>query len=161
MPLIHQKDEFLKNLANMIKGAQILEVPILWSEHAPEHIGKTIPQISKLLASMKPIEKISFSCCGDANFMQALGMLKRKQILICGIEAHICIYQTAMDLINLGYDVSVVADCVSSRTEKNKQIGLERIKELGGMLTSIEMALCELLRIAEGEKFRKILEIIK
>jgi len=93
--------------------------------------------------------------------MRELRALNRKQILITGIETHICVYQTAMDLINLGYEVEVVADAVSSRTVENKEIGLEKVRDGGGKLTSTETALFELLKVAEGEKFKEILQIMK
>ena len=160
-PLIHQKEELLKNLTNIIKSAQILGVPILWTEQAPQKIGKTITFISGLLKDLKPVEKIAFSCCGDANFVSSLGALGRRQILLTGIEAHVCVYQTAQDLINLGFDVYAVADAVSSRTAENKQIGIERIRESGGSITSTETTICELLKVAEGEKFKEIIQMLK
>jgi len=160
-PLVHQKENLLKNLTNIIKSAQILGVPILWTEQAPQKIGKTISFISGLLNDLKPIEKVTFSCCGDVNFVSSLGVLERRQILLTGIEAHVCVYQTAQDLIRLGYDVYAVADAISSRTAENKQIGLERIRESGGSITSTETAVCELLKVAEGEKFKEIIKLIK
>ena len=159
--LMYNKEKFLENLAILIKGAKVFGTPILYSEQAPDKIGRTIAPIAELLDGIKPIEKVTFSCCADAAFMQALGALGQKQILLAGIEAHVCVYQTAIDLVNLGYDVHVVADAVSSRTEENKQIGVERMKESGTTLTSTEMALCELLQRAEGAKFKKILKLIK
>ena len=158
---IDLKNELAANLQKLIRGAQILSIPVLCSEQAPGKIGKTIPEIAQLLAGVPIIEKNSFSCWGEVRFIEALGALDRRQILIAGIETHVCVYQTAADLINAGYDVSVVADAVSSRMPQNKVIGLEKIKEAGGSVTSIETALCELLRRAEGEKFREILKLIK
>ena len=149
------------NLTSMIRGARILGIPVLWTEQAPEKIGKTIPEIKKLLDNSQPIAKISFSCCGDALFMQALAGFSARQVLLVGIETHVCVYQTAMDLVHFGYEVQVVSDAVSSRTKKNKEIGFERIRAAGASLTSTETALCELIRVAEGDHFKKILELIK
>lgn len=160
MPMMSEKTELIKNAIGMIKGAQILGLPIIATEQAPAKIGRTINEIAELLKS-KPIEKITFSCCADAAFMQALGAVDRKQILVIGIETHVCVYQTVQDLVNLGYDVQVVSDAVSSRTEKNKLIGLQRIREVGAGTTGTETALCELLRVANGEKFKGILNLIK
>lgn len=159
--VMFQKESTLKNIAHMIQGAKILTIPILWTEQAPQKIGKTVSVIAELLKNSIPLEKITFSCCADANFMQALGAINRRQILIVGIETHVCVYQTACDLVNLGYDVQVVADAVSSRTQENRELGLERIKEIGAEITSTEMAVCELLKRAEGEKFKHILKLIK
>ena len=160
-PLIYQKDIFLKNLLGMIKGAQILEIPILATEHVPKKIGKTIPEIAGLLTGVKTITKNTFSCLGEPLFTQELGALGRPNILIAGVETHICVYQTARDLVSAGYNVQVVTDAVSSRTAHNKVIGIERIKDSGGSVTSVETVVCELLQVAEGEKFKKILALIK
>jgi len=159
--LMHGRETLFENLQRMIKGAQILGIPIIWTEQNPKGLGPTIPEVAHFLSDCQPIGKLSFSCCGDEDFMQKLRSLNRKQILITGIEAHICVYQTAMDLINLGYEVEVVADAVSSRTVENKEIGLEKVRGGGGKLTSTETAIFELLKVAEGEKFKEILQIMK
>jgi len=159
--LMQGKEVLFENLQRMIKGAQILGIPIIWTEQNPRGLGPTIPEVAPLLSNSQPIHKLSFSCCGNEDFMRELRALNRKQILITGIEMHICVYQTAMDLINLGYEVEVVADAVSSRTVENKEIGLEKVRDGGGKLTSTETALFELLKVAEGEKFKEILQIMK
>lgn len=160
--LMDQKEALFANLERIIKGVRVLELPILWTEQVPEKLGETTPKIRELLVdSAQPISKSSFSCCGHRPFMDALKGLQRKQVLLTGIETHICVYQTALDLLNLGYEVHLVTDAVSSRTAKNKQIGIERIREAGALPTSTEMALFELLRVAEGDKFRQIARIVK
>jgi nicotinamidase-related amidase len=93
--------------------------------------------------------------------MGALKATRRKQVLLAGIESHVCVYQTCRDLLDLGYEVQVVADAISSRAPENRQIGLERMKEAGATVTSTEMALFELLRVAEGPKFKEITKIVK
>jgi nicotinamidase-related amidase len=159
---MHQKETLFANLERMIKGAQVLDMPIIWTEQVPDKLGETTPEIGKLLLeSARPISKVSFSCCGNEPFMAQLKTLHRQQILLTGIETHICVYQTALDLLNLGYEVEVVADAVSSRIAENKQLGLERMKEAGARLTSAEMALFELLRAAEGPQFKAITKIVK
>ena len=99
---MHEKEALFNNLQKLIKGAQILEVPILWTEQNPEGLGATMPEVAHLLSQIQPIPKRSFSCCGEERFMQELKELNRKQILLAGIETHICIYQTAIDLLDLG-----------------------------------------------------------
>jgi len=158
---MENKIDFLRNLLSCIKGAEILGLPILWTEQVPEKIGKTIPEVADLLKKHTPIKKISFSCYRNSDFLKAFKKLKRKQVLIVGIEAHVCVYQTAQDLLAAGCEVLVVADAVSSRTLRNRDLGFERIKTIGGSLSSVEMALCELLRTATGEKFKQILSLIK
>ncbi len=155
------KEALAENLQKIIKGAQVLEIPLLVTEQKPILLGPTIPEIKNLLPHSQPISKSSFSCCGEQKFLNKLSALNCKQLLLAGIEAHICIYQTALNLLDKGYEVQVLADCVSSRTEENKKLGLEKIKEAGGSITSAEIALFELMRIAEGDKFRKISKIVK
>ncbi len=160
--LMHEKETFFTNVERMVRGAQTLDIPIIWTEQVPEKLGHTIPQLQEpLLKTAQPIPKISFSCCGNQPFMEALQALDRKQVLITGLETHICVYQTVQDLLKIGYEVQAVTDALSSRTIENKQIGLERMKAAGASLTSTEMALFELLRVAEGDKFRTISKLVK
>lgn len=159
--LMHKKEVLFENLQKIIKGAKALGIPILWAEQNPKGLGPTVPEVANLLSNNQPISKMKFSCCGSDHFIKALRELNRKQILIVGIETHVCVYQTAIDLLDSGYEVQIVADAVSSRTEENKRIGLEKTRDAGAALTSIETALFELLRVAEGEKFKEILKIVK
>jgi nicotinamidase-related amidase len=160
--LMHQKEMLFENLQKIVKGAQVLELPIIWNEQLPEKLGPTLPELANLLATTtQPIAKTSFSCCGNPPFVAALKATRRKQVLLTGIEAHVCVYQTCLDLLNLGYEVQVVTDAISSRTAENRQIGLKRMKAAGATLTSTEMALFELLRVAEGPKFKEITRIVK
>lgn len=161
VPLMPEKEELIRNIQGMIKGTRILGIPILWSEQVPEKIGDTISEVSELLKGIQPIEKVSFSCCLNKRFIEALNQLNRNQILVTGIETHVCVYQTVVDLIKEGFEVQVIVDAVSSRTMQNKQIGLERIKAVGGGLTSLETIACELLRTSTHQQFREVLEIIK
>jgi len=158
---MHGKELLFKNVQKLIKGIQVLGIPILWVEQNPQGLGPTIPEIADILSNIQPISKMSFSSCGNERFVQALKALNRKQVLIAGIEAHVCVYQTAADLVDLGYEVQVVADAVSSRTIENKEIGLQKMRDSGVSLTSVETALFELLKVAEGEQFREILKIVK
>lgn len=158
---MHKKEELLENFQKLVKGAQVLGVPMLWTEQYPEGLGPTVPEIAEHLKDIQPITKRSFSCCANHQFVQSVENLRRKQIVIAGIETHVCVYQTTMDLLRLGYEVQVVADAVSSRTIENKQIGLQRMSNAGVILTSTEMILFELLRVAEGPKFKEILKIVK
>ena len=155
------KQALFENLQKIIKGIQALEIPILWVEQNPEGLGSTIPEVAELLAGINPISKLSFSCCKNERFIQALKAANCNQILIVGIEAHICVYQTAMDLVKLGHEVEVVTDAVSSRTVENKNVALQKMSRAGVSLTSTEMALFELLEVAEGEQFKEILKIVK
>jgi nicotinamidase-related amidase len=159
--LMHEKETLFANLRKLISGAKALGLPILWAEQVPEKMGPTVPEVAELLTGLKPIAKSAFSCWGDARFREAAAALKRKQVLIAGIETHVCVYQTAQDLAAEGFAVQVVADAVSSRAAENKALGLERIRFASASLTSVEMCLMELLRTAEHPAFREILKVIR
>jgi len=159
--LMHNKEEFYKNVVRMIEGAGVLDIPIIWNEQLPDKLGETLPQIKSALEGAQPLIKKSFSCCGNSSFVTQLKDLKRKQILLVGMETHVCVYQTAQDLLADGFEVFVVADAVSSRSADNKQVGLTVMQDLGARLTCVEMALLEMLQTAEGEKFKKVIQIVK
>jgi nicotinamidase-related amidase len=155
--------EFLfANIERLIKIAQIMEIPILWTEQAPEKIGATVEPIAQLLSPrLKPIPKRSFSCYACPEFRQSIDALGRRHVIICGIETHVCIHQTARDLKLHGYEVSVVADAVSSRTQNNKTIALEDLRQKGVTITSAEMAVCALMGGADHPKFKDVMANIK
>ena len=153
---MYAKDSLFKNLKKLIQGMRVLEVPILWAEQNPK--GQ---EIAGLLTDLQPISKYSFSCYQNQEFRQALESLGRHTVLVAGIETHVCVYQTVRDLRKANYDVELVADAVSSRTSENKQIGLDKCKATGASITSVETALFELLEVAEGDRFKKLLDVIK
>jgi len=159
--VMHEKEKLFRSLELIIKGMKILDVPILWMEQIPSKLGPSIQQVSSLMEGDKPIEKFSFSCCQEPQFLEKFKALGRNQVLLTGIETHICIYQTGYELLNQGYKVQVAADCVSSRTLENKEIGLKRLVQSGGQITSVEMILFELMREARGDKFKQIVKLIK
>ena len=159
--LMHGKDALFKNIQILIQAARILEMPILLCQQVPDALGPTVPEIAELLTDVQPMNKAAFSCCGADRFIGKLSESSRNQVLLCGIEAHICVYQTVVDLLGKGFKVDVVADAVSSRSPDNKQIALNRLAAEGARITSVEMALFELLRTAEHPKFRQIAKLIK
>ncbi len=159
--LMHAKEVLFKNIQILIQAAQILNIPILWCQQCPAALGPTVPEIAELLAGNEPVNKFAFSCCGDEAFNARLNELARNQVLLCGIETHVCIYQTAIDLLAKGFRVDIPADAVSSRTLDNKQIAIRRMAGMGVNITSVEMALFELLRTAEHPKFRQVAKLMK
>ena len=159
--LMHDREQLYDNLQILVKGARILELPIFWLEQYPEGLGPTIPELAELLPDLEPMPKVCFSGCGLEEFAQKLRSARRQQILVCGIETHICVYQTVRDLLVGGYHVQVVADAVSSRTAANRQIGLDRVAALGAQITSVEMALFELLREAGTPPFKEIARLVR
>jgi nicotinamidase-related amidase len=159
--LMDDKERIYKNVGILIQGVMLLDVPIIWTEQAPEKLGQTLPEIAGLLDGLTPLPKTTFSCCGDPDFLSALRNLDRKQILLTGIETHICVYQTARDLLESGYEVYLLSDAVSSRTEENRRLGIARMKDLGAIVTGTEMALFEMLEKAEGDTFKAISRLIR
>jgi len=158
---MYRRELLFENVRRIIKGAQVLDIPILLTEQNPKGLGPTIPEVTELLPNVQRIPKLSFSCCGDEVFSKELSSLQRCQVLLAGIEAHVCLYQTTVDLIASGYEVHAVADAISSRTAENRVVGLQKMKDAGASITSVETALFELLRAAEGPRFRQIIDIVK
>jgi len=159
---MHDRESLLTNATKIIHGAKILGIPVIWTEQNPGGLGSTLPEIRNYIhADSEPVVKLSFSCCAEPVFMETLKATGRKQILVMGIESHVCVCQTILDLLDMGYETHIVCDAVSSRTPENKAIGVERSKQAGAIITSVEMALFELLKVAEGDKFKQILKIVK
>jgi nicotinamidase-related amidase len=159
--MVHESDMLIANLKNLIQGLRIMGIPIVWLEQYPEGLGPTNEELAIHLTGLKPIRKISFNACKNPAFIEAIEKIERKQVLLAGIETHICVYQTALGMKSLGNEVQVVVDAVSSRTLLNKKIGLERMKDEGIAVTSVEMAIYELMQTADGEEFKQILQLLK
>ena len=155
------KQDLLDNAQKIIRGVQVLDIPILATEQVPAKLGSTISEIARHLSGVKVFDKENFSCWMDQSFREELMALGRKQILLIGIEAHVCVYQTAMDLLESGYEVQVVTDAVSSRTPQNKITGIQKMAAGGAGITSTETALFELLKTAADPKAKQIFQIVK
>ncbi len=156
---MHEKLFLLENLKKLVSGTKTFKIPIIVTEQIK--IGKTIPEIAGLTEDVQPFTKGEFSCLGNEGIMNHLKGLKKRQVIVSGIEAHVCVYQTTLDLLERGYEVHVVADAVSSRTQRNKEIALERMVQEGAKLASTEMVLFELIRTAEDPRFKDIFRIVK
>jgi nicotinamidase-related amidase len=150
-----------KNIGKLLRAGKLLDVPVLYTEQYPKGLGSTIEPLKALIGEAVRFEKLSFSCCGSDTFMKYLRSLGRIDILVVGMETHVCVYQTCVELLDFGYNVHLVTDAVSSRSEENRRIGIRCIERAGGVLTSTEMAIFELLRIADGDTFRAISKIVK
>ncbi len=160
--LMYEKEKMVKGLEAMIQGMKVLGVPIIWMEQIPSKLGPTSEPIAALMNGQAlPIEKSSFSCCREPGFMDQFKALGRNQVLITGIETHICVFQTGYELMELGCQVQVAADCVSSRTRENREIGLSRLAQAGAQITSVEMAFFELMKEAKGDTFKQVVKLIK
>jgi nicotinamidase-related amidase len=159
--VMHDREGLIRNCAILIQIAHALEIPVLWCEQAPRALGPTVSDLKNLLNGNQPIEKTSFSGGGEVVFNKRLEEIGRPVVILCGIESHVCVFQTAADLIGRGLKVHVIADAVSSRTVENKEIGLARMSAAGAVISSTEMLLFELLKDARHEKFRQLAALIK
>jgi nicotinamidase-related amidase len=156
-----EKEKVFSNAIKLIKGFKALSLPIIVTEQIPQKLGPTIAPIAQELAGIPFISKESFSCWGEMRFREQLEGLSRRHVVLLGIETHVCVYQTALDLIANGYVVHLAADAVSSRTPENRQIGIDAIKSAGGKITSTEMVLFEILRTAADPMAKEFFKIVK
>ncbi len=158
---VHQSERTISNVCRMIQGAQALEMPILWLEQTPSKLGPSVDAVANLMAGKKPLAKHTFDACSSAEFLSYVKAANVRSWLICGMEAHICVYQTAQSMIKLGYYVEVVSDAVSSRDEDNKILALNKcaLQRIG--LTSVEMSLYEILGDCLSPEFKSILALVK
>lgn len=159
--IMHDSEELLANLSKLIQGANLLEIPIIWLEQYPKGLGPTADVLQEYLVENEPIAKMSFSAYGNEIFSEELRNSNRNNILVAGIESHICVYQTVRDLLHADLNVEVVVDCISSRTRRNSEIGINKMNALGAKQTSVEMVLFELLGTAEHPNFKEISKLIK
>ena len=159
--VMHDKDKLLANAVGVVRGARILNLPAIVTQQVPSKLGPTVPAIAREMQGITPVDKESFSCWDNKIFREKLETFSRNNIIVCGIECHVCVYQTVVDLIENGYMVHVVADAVSSRTKENRRIGLTAMEKRGAKLTSAEMLLFELLRTAADPKAKEIFKIVK
>jgi len=155
-----EREALVEQARKLVQGVLALEVPIVWTEQNPDGLGPTVPELAALLPG-RPFVKRSFSCFGAAGFAEALAGLGRRQVVLAGIESHVCVWQTACHAVESGYEVHVCADAVSSRTASNRDLGLQKARDAGCILTSVETALFELLAEASGPAFKQILQIVK
>lgn len=159
--VMFDKENLFADTVRLIKGFRALNLPIIVTEQIPAKLGNTLPQIADEIDGFNPIAKESFSCWDENNFREKLETFSRRHVVLSGIETHVCVYQTALDLIDNGYNVYLVADAVSSRTPENRQIGIEAMKKAGAHVTSTEMVLFELLRTAADPKAKDFFKIVK
>ena len=156
-----EKVLIVKNLKKLINLAKIMKISIVLTEQYPKGLGSTIPQIKRLLPAIDPIEKIEFSCLGSDKFNKVITELKAKTLIVAGIEAHICVTQTAIEALSNGYVVCVVSDAISSRIIEDKITALERMRHEGVVIVSTEMLIYELLKKAGTPEFKEMLKYVK
>lgn len=161
MPVIHDGEAITRNIERLIRGCRILDVPLLLTEQYVKGLGCTIAPIRDAANETTPIEKMCFSAFANGEVLAEMRSLKKKQILVAGIETHVCVHQTVGDLLANGYEVTLIADAVSSRTAANRDIAIRRMTSEGAKLSSTEMALFELLFESGTDEFRAISKLVK
>jgi nicotinamidase-related amidase len=161
MPAIFERKRVVQNVVRLLRSAAIMGVPYLATEQYRKGLGATLPEVAEAVAEFAPLEKVAFSACGADGFLPALRAQRVSDVLLCGVEAHVCVLQTCMDLLEQKFRVFVVADAVSSRTLENACFGLERMRDAGAVVVSTEMALFELLERAGTEEFKQVLPLVK
>lgn len=160
-PVMYKKVGFLGKTKKLIQGLEELSVPIIVTEQYPKGLGETITEISTLIDGFLPIEKSTFSCYDSPVFIDALKKENAPNVILCGIESHVCLLQTAIDLKAAGYLPIVVADCTTSRNELDKLYALDRFRYEGILITSCESILFELTQNSKSEHFKAISKIVK
>lgn len=157
---LFERERVLHNVCTLLEGAKVLGVPVLATTQYRERMGGLVPEVQERLYGAPVLDKMAFSCWGHP-FQEELRRIHRRQILLCGVEAHICVGQTARDVIAAGYAVHLVEEAVSSRAESNARLGLEKMRLSGVVPESVESALYELLGRAGTPAFREILKLIR
>ncbi len=163
LPPIFQREQLVRNSQLLIRSAGILKVPALVTTQYSKGLGATVPDIASLLSGTEPVDKALFSCFGSDAFCSLLKRLpgQRTTLLLCGMESHICVTQTALSALREGYLVHVASDAVSSRTEWNWKIGLERMRAAGAVISSTEMIIYEMMRSSSSAAFKELLPYLK
>ena len=161
LPKIHEGEAVAAHAIKLIRFAREMDMPLLWTEQYPKGLGPTVESVARELQGCTAFEKMSFGCLGDASIAAALEDTKRRQLLLTGIETHVCVMQTALFAMDTGYEVFIPRDAVGSRSPEEYAAGLHRLDKAGAQLVTTEMALFELLREAGTPEFKKALPLIK
>ena len=161
-PIMTSFDEVAARIAVMVQGCQLLGVPIIVTEQYPQGLGRTATEIAQHLPdNIQPIEKLAFSSCGVPEFDLQLREQHIEQVIIVGIEAHICVSQTAHDLLQLGYQVHLISDAIGARFAHNREVALTKMQRSGAILSSVEMALFEMMKSSDAAEFKAVQKLIK
>ncbi len=158
---MEEKDELLRKSLVLLEGLKILDIPLFLTEQYPRGLGPTVEEISNALGPIAAIEKATFSCCDEPDYRKLLEDSGRKTLIVCGIEAHVCVLQTVMDLVASGYTPVVVEDCISSRNPADKRVAIHRMRTEGAVITTCESILFELTRVSGTDEFKAISRLVK
>ena len=160
-PFIFDNEKLTKNVTKLIEGLKIIGIPIFITEQYVKGLGPTIGPVTAILENHPRIEKMSFSCCDEPQVMEGIAFSGKENIIIAGIESHVCVLQTVTDLVQNGYHPVVVEDCISSRNENDKHMAIHRMRQEGATITTCESILFELLRSSGTEQFKGVSRLVK
>ena len=161
VPVLSKNEETLNNIKHLLNGADIYNVPIIVSEQVPEKLGSTISELDDFLKKAKVFRKKTMSCCGEIGFVKYLTEREITQIAVCGVEAHVCVLQTSLDLLKNGFQVHMVCDAITTRIPYSKEIAIEKMKNAGVIPSSVETLLFEMAYTAGTEEFKKLQQLFK
>jgi nicotinamidase-related amidase len=159
--VMDQRQKVIANCRRLVEGAAILGVPAIVTEQYPKGLGPTEEELRGTLSSCTPVVKLSFSCCGEPAFMERLEAIDRRKVILCGMETHVCVLQTCLDLLREGFDVHLASDASCSRSRENWLTGIEMMRDAGAVITSTETVLFQLLREAGTVEFKAISKLVK
>ncbi|WP_114324789.1 isochorismatase family protein [Candidatus Colwellia aromaticivorans] len=159
--IVQQSDLVIENTKKLIQCCKLLSIPIIWLEQNPKGLGATVPELSELMGESIVNEKVHFNALFEQPIKEVIKATDKKRWLVVGIEAHVCVYQTVLGLLNENYKVDVVSDCISSRLQSNIDLALLNMRESGASITSLEMCVFEMMKSAKINNFREILSVIK
>jgi nicotinamidase-related amidase len=161
LPHMHEEAILLRNSARLIDGLKVLGIPFLITQQYTRGLGNSHPKILRRLTDIRYIEKISFSCCNEPQFISDLKKSGKRDVILLGIESHVCVLQTCLDLMAKGFVAVVVSDCISSRNQNDKTVAIERMRQEGAVITTYESILFELTSEAGTDTFREVSKIVK
>lgn len=158
---VKNHEQVLERLCVLLPAARKLDIPIIWVEHVPEKLGATHPEVAKHLEGLTPLAKDTFNACYNKDFIEQLSYHEAEQVLMVGVESHVCILQTAEGILERGLKLQIVTDAVSSRNGADRQVALDRLTQAGAKMTTTEILLFELLKTPKHPQFREVLSLLK
>lgn len=161
LPAIEGHERVLRGSLQLLRLARILDLPVVITTQYQKGLGPTVPEVLAEAPGVEPLDKTSFGCFGNAPFRERLAAVGRRQLVVCGIEAHICVTQTVLGALEAGYEVHVASDATGSRAASNAELGWRRMERSGALLSSSEMAIYELLGRSDSSAFKQMLPFLK
>ena len=161
IPVMGKKERVVENINKLVHLSKLFDFPVILTEQYPKWLGLTLPELVEILPQYKPISKLHFNCCDEDAFNNRLESEDLTNIIITGVESHICVFQTCLSILERGYNVHVPQDAVDSRTEENWHVGLDLMKQAGAVITSTETVTYQILKKTGTEEFKKMLKIMR